>query len=185
MEGCLPLNIVFHGRSSSIKGNPPLKVIFHIRSSSIEGCLHSKVSFHWWSASIKGRLPQKVSSIEGCLPSKLIKQIKLVRLDKGKKKHTNERTKVRLRYLAALDNFSLIDFLYKHYLVLINVIARWPPEQGCSCSCQNCWWRRGGRGCMEWRKGGRRRFSLHVNIFSCGAAALYPIIWLAQSLAVP
>ena len=36
----LPLEVIFHWRSSSIRGRLPLKIIFHWRSSSIEGHIH-------------------------------------------------------------------------------------------------------------------------------------------------
>ena len=64
--------VVFHQRSSSIKGRLPSKVVLHQRSSSIKGCLPSKVLFHQRSSSIKGYLPSKGASIKGCLPSKVI-----------------------------------------------------------------------------------------------------------------
>ena len=57
-------NVVFRQMSSSIKCRPlgrfPSKVVFHQRSSSVKGCLPSKVVFHQKSSSIKGRLPSKV-----------------------------------------------------------------------------------------------------------------------------
>ena len=59
IKGCLPLKVIFHQRSSSIKGLLPLKVVFHQRSSSIKGGLQSKVVFYQRSSSIKDRLPSK------------------------------------------------------------------------------------------------------------------------------
>ena len=37
-----------------------LSVVFYGRLSSIKGCLPSKVIFHQWSSSVKGHLPLKV-----------------------------------------------------------------------------------------------------------------------------
>ena len=48
------LIVVFHRRSSSIKGCLPSKVVFHERSSSVKGCLLSKVIFHRRSSSSFG-----------------------------------------------------------------------------------------------------------------------------------
>ena len=68
----LAFMLIFHQRSSSIKGSLPSKVVIHQRSSSIKGRLPSKVVFHQRSSSIKGCLPSKVASIKGCLPSKVV-----------------------------------------------------------------------------------------------------------------
>ena len=59
VKGCLPSKVVFHQMSSSIKGRLPSKVIFHRRSSSIRGRLPFEVVFHQWSSSIKGCLSSK------------------------------------------------------------------------------------------------------------------------------
>ena len=74
----LSSKIVFHQKSSSIKGCLPLNVIFHLRLSSIKGCLPSKVAFHQRLPFIKGFLPSKAffhqrsSSIKECLPTKVV-----------------------------------------------------------------------------------------------------------------
>ena len=63
----LPSKVVFHQRSSSIKGVIyqrlclSSKAVFHQRVSSINGHLLSKVAFY-----------QRLSSIKGCLPSKVV-----------------------------------------------------------------------------------------------------------------
>ena len=79
------LKVVFHQRSSSIKGHLSSKVIFHQRSSSIKGRLTSKVIFHQRSSSIKGCLPSKVVShqrlsyIKDCLSvSKPLRILELI-----------------------------------------------------------------------------------------------------------
>ena len=74
-EGRLPLKVVFHRRSfsvkDSIKGRLPSKISFHQRSSSIEACLPSQAMFQQRLSFIKGCVPSKVpfhrrsSSIEG------------------------------------------------------------------------------------------------------------------------
>ena len=61
----LPWNVVFHQRSSSIKGRLPSKVVFHQRLSSIKGRLPSKVVFHWRSSftpELPPRYPRSESS---------------------------------------------------------------------------------------------------------------------------
>ena len=82
-EVCLPSEVVFHRRLSSIKGRFLSKVVFCRRSSSIQwlssikSCLPSRVIFHQRSFSIKACLPSKVffhqrlSSIKGNLPSEV------------------------------------------------------------------------------------------------------------------
>ena len=52
--------VVFHQRSSSIKGHLLSKVIFYQRPPSIKGCLSFKVVFHQKSSSVKGPLASKV-----------------------------------------------------------------------------------------------------------------------------
>ena len=81
---CLPSRIIFHKRSSFIKGVLPLpsKVIIkdcvHQRLYFIKGCLPSKVTFHHRSSSFKVCTPPKVvfrersSSMKDRLPSKVI-----------------------------------------------------------------------------------------------------------------
>ena len=76
------LKVIYHLRSSSIKGHLPSNVVFHQESSSIKGSLPSKVVFHlrlsWWSSSIIGYLPPKVvlhlrsSPTKGCLQPKSV-----------------------------------------------------------------------------------------------------------------
>ena len=60
MKGCLPSNVVFRQRTSSIKGRLLSKVVFRQRSSFVKSCLPSKVLFRQRSSSVKGRLPSKV-----------------------------------------------------------------------------------------------------------------------------
>ena len=60
---CLPPKVVFSVflfRLSSTKSCLPLKVVVHQRSSSIKGHLSSRVFFQQWSASIKDCLPSEV-----------------------------------------------------------------------------------------------------------------------------
>ena len=45
-EGCLPMKVVFHQRSSSTESHLPPKVVFHQRSSSFKGHLPLMVVFH-------------------------------------------------------------------------------------------------------------------------------------------
>jgi hypothetical protein len=51
--GRLPLEVVFHRRSSSIVGCPPLEVVFHWKLSSIWGHFPLEVVFHWRSSSFQ------------------------------------------------------------------------------------------------------------------------------------
>ena len=50
----IPSKLVFHQKSSCIKGPLPSKVVIHHRSSFIQGCFPSRVVFHQRSSSIKG-----------------------------------------------------------------------------------------------------------------------------------
>ena len=78
IKGRLPSKVFFHRKLSSIEGHLPAKVIFHRRWSSIEGCLPLKVVLHQSPSSIKGRLPsnvvfhQRSSSVKCHLPSKVV-----------------------------------------------------------------------------------------------------------------
>merc|ERR1711942_308459 len=59
----LPSKVVFHPKSSSINGRLPSKGVFHQKVSSVKGQLPSKVVFHQRSSSTKGRLPSPVDLI--------------------------------------------------------------------------------------------------------------------------
>ena len=78
VKGCLSSKVVFCQRSSFVKGRLPSKVVFRQRSSSVKGRLRSKVVFCQRSSSVKCRLPSKVvfcqrsSSIKCLLPSKVV-----------------------------------------------------------------------------------------------------------------
>ena len=63
INGRLPSKVVFHPKSSSINGRLPSKGVFHQKVSSVKGHLLSKVVFHRRSSSTKGRLPSTVDLI--------------------------------------------------------------------------------------------------------------------------
>ena len=63
INGRLPSKVVFHPKSSSINGRLPSKSVFHQKVSSVKGHLLSKVVFHRRSSSTKGRLPSTVDLI--------------------------------------------------------------------------------------------------------------------------
>ena len=120
--GGLALKVIFHKRSSCIKGHLPLKVVLHRRSSSIEGCLPSKVVFHWRSFSIEGCL---LSRAAPKVPSKWIKQNKLGRLDNrltGTDRQTDgqmDRTTYWVRLTLWLKKFISLKVTEKTYCCCI------------------------------------------------------------------
>jgi hypothetical protein len=90
--GCLPLEVIFQWRSSSIDGHLPLEAVFHWRSSSIGGRLNFKqYSILFWPHKLKfkiwGRSNEwllrystinmlSLSSMECCLPWNLSSSLK-------------------------------------------------------------------------------------------------------------
>ena len=71
-EGCLPLKVIFHLRSSSTAGCLSPIVVFQQRSSSTEGGLPLKVVFHQRLSSTKGCLPPKAVSTGSHLPLRVV-----------------------------------------------------------------------------------------------------------------
>ena len=67
----LKSKIVFQWRSSFIEGPLPSKDVYLQRSFTAKWCLPSRIVLHWRLSSINVVFYQQLSSIKGCVPSKV------------------------------------------------------------------------------------------------------------------